>query len=163
PKDAVPRWLSLRGRALARSGRADDAAATADLLTRTEPGHGENLVAAAEIYAILTLGTKTPAAVAGNSLDGDPEAEPATVAPPKTNQPLAGESGRLRKSQDGYAALAVKLLRDAGDVGYAGDPKNPSAVLLANKNLAALLGRNDFQSLLHGLDLAAAEKNKKPK
>ncbi|HKD38220.1 MAG TPA: hypothetical protein VKB78_15510, partial [Pirellulales bacterium] len=58
PKSEMPQWLALRGRALARSGRGDEAAATADLLARIEARRGENLLAAAEIYAILALGTK---------------------------------------------------------------------------------------------------------
>jgi hypothetical protein len=147
---------------LARPGRSDEATATAELLSRAESRRGDNPLAAAEIYAILALGVKPAIAPGGDSPDNNPEPESTVVEPP-TATLSSDESNRFRKLRDGYAARAVKLLRDAADAGFLGDAKKPSTELLANSNLAALVGRDDFQSLLSGLDLAAAEKVKKPK
>jgi hypothetical protein len=163
PQSEIPRWLAIRGRALARAGRADDAAPTADLLVRTEPRRGDNLLAAAEIYAILARGVKSAAASDGDSPDNNREGKPDALVRSKVVLSESQETNKLLKLKDSYASRAVKLLRDAADAGYPGNVKNPSSTLLANSNLAALVGRDDFQSLLVGLDAAAAEKAQKPK
>jgi hypothetical protein len=162
-KNEIPRWLGVRGRALARAGRADGATATAELLAEVEPRRGENLLAAAEIYAILAIEQKPAAAESDVSPENDPEADPAGAQPAQATQSASDDANWFRKLQDSYAARAVKLLRDAADAGYPGDVKKPSSTLLDNSNLAALVGRDDFQSLLVGLDAADAEKAQKSK
>ncbi|HKD38136.1 MAG TPA: hypothetical protein VKB78_15085, partial [Pirellulales bacterium] len=100
--------------------------------------------------------------MAASNVDSS-DGEPPTVAAAKPNQSQPAESSRLRRSQDGFAARAVTLLRSAADAGYLKEEKAPSSILLANSNLAALVGRDDFQSFLSNLDAAAAEKTQKKK
>lgn len=122
----MPNLLELRARVLARRGRHEDAAATADRLSRLAGTAGNNLYRAAGSYALCA------AAVAGGK-------QPAPLTP----------ADRARRER--YAARALALLKQAQAAGYFKTAPH-RAQLKMDADRAPLRDRADFKALVAELE-----------
>jgi tetratricopeptide (TPR) repeat protein len=122
PEDHIAELLFIRGRDLAKRGRAEEAVATAERLAALDGAEGKQFFDAARIYTLAGANTKT------GETPGVPLEEPS--------------DGRER-----FLAKAVELLTQAADAHYFDDPENRTA-LKVHRDLVPLYGRDDFKQLL---------------
>lgn len=133
PAGEVARLLGVRGRLLARAGRATEAMATAERLETIEPASGERLFAAAEIYAL---------AAAGLLKEGE---RSASTKPPRGA--IAMSQAERKDLHERAIAKAVRCLDRAAREGYWDDGRNSDS-LTTDSNLTVLFGRDEFDAIV---------------
>ncbi|HEV2971097.1 MAG TPA: tetratricopeptide repeat protein [Pirellulales bacterium] len=137
PKKEIPDLLGIRSRALARQGKHAEAAATAEKLAALRPVSGENLLQAAQGYALCAGGLK----------------------PADSKGQLSADEQAL---QERYAARAVELLKQSNAAGHFKHSEQ-RAKLDLDHNLDALRSRDDFKNLLAEIPAAPDEKLPPPR
>jgi hypothetical protein len=122
PNDHIACLLFIRGRALAKRGRADQAVATAERLAALDSAKGEQFFDAARICTLAAANTKSGEA-------GDPQLD---------------ETADRRER---YLAQAVELLTQAANKHFFDDPQSRTS-LKVHRDFVPLYGRDDFKQLL---------------